>query len=40
MTAKKVIILILIGGFSKKHHDKNINKFLKNTEKESTILLL
>ena len=39
MTAKKVIISILKGGFSEKYHDdKNINKFLKNIEKESTIL--
>ena len=30
MTAKKVIISILNGGFSEKYHDdKNINKFLK-----------
>ena len=34
MTAKKVIIAILNGGFSEKYHDdKNINKFLKNIEK-------
>ena len=33
MTAKKVIISILNGGFSDKYHDdKNINKFLKNIE--------
>ena len=39
MTAKKVIISILNGGFSDKYHDdKNINKFLKNIEKESKIL--
>ena len=39
MTAKKVIISILNGGFSEKYHDdKNINKFLKNIEKEITIL--
>ena len=39
MTAKKVIISILNGGFSDKYHDdKNINKFLKNIEKESTML--
>ena len=39
MTAKKVIISILNGGFSDKYHDdKNINKFLKNIEEESTIL--
>ena len=39
MTAKKVTISILNGGFSEKYHDdKNINKFLKNIEKESTIL--
>ena len=38
MTAKKVIISILNGGFSEKYHDdKIINKFLKNLEKESTI---
>ena len=36
MTAKKVIISILNGGFSEKYHDdKNINKFLKNIEEES-----
>ena len=34
MTAKKVIISILNGGFSDKYHDdKNINKFFKNIEK-------
>ena len=39
MIAKKVIISILNGGFSEKYHDdKNINKFLKNIEKESKIL--
>ena len=39
MTAKKVIISILNGGFSEKYHeDKNINKFLKNIEKESKML--
>ena len=40
MTAKKVIITILNGGFSsdKYHDDKNINKFLKNIEEESKIL--
>ena len=39
MTAKKVIISILNGGFSKKHHnDENINKFLKNIEEGSEIL--
>ena len=39
MTAKKVIISILDGGFSDKYHnDKNINYFLKNIENESTIL--
>ena len=39
MTAKKVIISILNGGFSKKYHDDgNINKFLKNIEEESKIL--
>ena len=39
MTAKKVIISILNGGFSEKYHDdKNINKFLKNIEEESKIL--
>ena len=36
MTAKKVIISILNGGFSEKYHkDKTINKFLKNIDKES-----
>ena len=39
MTAKKVMISILNGGFSEKYHDvKNINKFLKNIEKESDML--
>ena len=38
MTAKKVIISILNGGFSKKYHDENINKLLKNIEEESKIL--
>ena len=39
MTAKKVIITILNGGFSEKYHDdKHIYKFLKNIEKESTML--
>ena len=36
MTAKKVIISILNGGFSKTYHDdKDLNKFLKNIEEES-----
>ena len=39
MTAKKVIISILNGGFSEKYHDDtNLNKFLKNIEKESKML--
>ena len=39
MTAKKLIIQILNGGFSDKYHDdKNINKFLKNIENESKML--
>ena len=39
MTAKKVIISILNGGFSEKYHeDKYINKFLKGIEKESLML--
>ena len=39
MTAKKLIIQILNGGFSDKYHeDKNVNKFLKNIEKESLML--
>ena len=34
MTAKKIIISILNGGFSEKYHDNtNLNKFLKNIEK-------
>ena len=38
-TAKKVIILILNGGFSIKYHeDKKLNKFLKNIEKEAKML--
>ena len=38
-TAKKFIIQILNGGFSDEYHnDKNINKFLKNIEKESKML--
>ena len=38
-TAKKLIISILNGGFSNKYHDdKNINKFLKDIEKESKML--
>ena len=37
--AKKLIIQILNGGFTDEYHnDKNINKFLKNIEKESLIL--
>ena len=37
--AKKLIIQILNGGFSDEYHnDKNINKFLKNIEKESLML--
>ena len=36
MTANKVIISILNGGFSKTYHDdKDLNKFLKNIEEES-----
>ena len=36
MTAKKLIIQILNGGFSDEYHnDKNISKFLKNIENES-----
>ena len=36
---KKLILAILNGGFSDKYHnDKNINKFLKNIEKESKML--
>ena len=39
MTAKKIIISILNGGFSNKYHDdKGINKFLKNIEEESKLL--
>ena len=39
MTAKKVIITILNGGFSEKYHDgKNIDKFLKTIEEESKML--
>ena len=39
MTAKKVIISILNGGFSDKYHnDENVNKFFKNIEEESKIL--
>ena len=39
MTAKKVMVSILNGGFSDKYHDdKNINKFLKNIEEESKML--
>ena len=39
MTAKKIIISILNGGFSDKYHDdKSINKFLKNIEEESKLL--
>ena len=39
MIAKKVMISILNEGFSEKYHDdKTINKFLKNIEKESTML--
>ena len=37
--AKKLILAILNGGFSEKYHDdKNINKFLKDIEKESIML--
>ena len=37
--AKKLIIGILNGGFTKKYHDdKNINKFLKDIENESIML--
>ena len=40
MTAKKVIISILNGGFSEKYpDDKTINKFLKNIEKESKMYM-
>ena len=39
MTSKKVIITILNGGFSEKYHDDiDLNKFLKNIEKESNML--
>ena len=39
MTAKKVIISILNGGFCEKYYDdKNINKFSKNIEDELKIL--
>ena len=39
MTAKKVIIIILNGGFAEKYNDdKNLNEFLKNIEKESNML--
>ena len=39
MTAKKIIISILNGGFSGKYHDdKNIDKFLKNIEEETKLL--
>ena len=39
MTAKKIIIQILNGGFSDEYHnDKNLNKFLKGIEKESLML--
>ena len=39
ITAKKIIISILNGGFSDKYHDdKSINKFLKNIEVESKLL--
>ena len=39
MIAKKTIISILNGGFCEKYHDdKNINKFLKAIERESTML--
>ena len=38
-SAKKLILAILNGGFSKKYHDdKNINKFLKDIENESKML--
>ena len=37
--AKKLILAILNGGFSEKYHgDENINKFLKDIEKESKML--
>ena len=39
MAAKKTIISILNGEFCEKYHDdKNINKFLKTIERESTML--
>ena len=39
MTAKKVIITILNGGFNEKYNDDKVsNKFLKNIEKESNML--
>ena len=39
MSAKKVIITILNGGFLDKYHeDKDLNEFLKNIEKESNML--
>ena len=39
MIAKKLILAILNGGFSEKYNDsKNINKFLKDIEKESKML--
>ena len=38
-TAKKLIIAIINGGFLNKYHDdENINKFLKDIEKESKML--
>ena len=38
-TAKKLIIAILNGGFSKEYHeDKKLNKFLKNIEEEAKML--
>ena len=40
MTAKKIIISILNGGFSSKHNDDiNINKFLKNIEEDSKFFI-
>ena len=39
LIAKKLILAILNGGFSEKYHgDKNINKFLKDIEKESKMV--
>ena len=39
MTAMKVIISILNGGFADKYHDdKDINKFLKNIQEELKML--